>query len=239
MISLIRVGGLVLALIATASSASPYDPLIDSAAKRHGIDPIILRAVAQQESGKNPWSFNADGEGFRFASRESAINALYAINTAPWMVKVKPFKGEGKVYRRFFRDQASAQQYLNRYLAEQRLHGKRSISQRTDDSKTLDHGQARVRRLWLLNTDIGIGQVSYRFHGQNRASVQQWFNPVVNLDYAASLIAKHKKEHGSDLEAVGIYHSKTPSIRAEYMKRFMPIYQKEISRAKQNLTAGR
>lgn len=226
-------------LTTSIASASVYDPLIDSAAKRHGVDPIVLRAIAQQESGKNPWSFNADGEGFKFQSRENAITALYAINSAPWMVKVLPHKGEGKVHRRFFRDSASAQQYLNGYLAVHGLKGYRAITQRTDDNKGLKYGQARVRRLWLLNTDIGIGQISYRFHGQNRASVQHWFNPAINLDYAASLIAKHKRSAGSDLEAVGNYHSKTPSLKAAYMERFMPVYRKEMARAQQSLTAAR
>ncbi|WGK63517.1 transglycosylase SLT domain-containing protein (plasmid) [Halopseudomonas sp. SMJS2] len=233
------VAGLLTCLLTTTTaSASVYDPLIDTAAKRHGVDRIVLRAIAQQESGKNPWSFNADGEGFKFQSRENAITALYAINSAPWMVKVLPHRGDGAVHRRFFRDSASAQQYLNGYLAVHGLNGKRVITQRTDAKKDLDFGQARVRRLWLLNTDIGIGQISYRFHGQNRVSVQHWFNPAINLDYAASLIAEHKRSTGSDLEAAGLYHSKTPSLRAAYMKRFMPIYRKEVARAQQSLTAS-
>ncbi|MAG64937.1 MAG: hypothetical protein CMK74_03565 [Pseudomonadales bacterium] len=232
--------GLVALFLSTSSvSASVYDPLIDRAANRHGIDPMVLRAIAQQESGKNPWSFNADGEGFRFESRENAITALYAINSAPWMVKVLPHRGDGPVHRRFFRDSASAQQYLNGYLAVHGLKGNRAITQRTDSQKGLEYGQARVRRLWLLNTDIGIGQISYRFHGQNRGSVQHWFNPAINLDYAASLLAEHKRAAGSDLEAAGRYHSKTPSLRAAYMRRFMPIYRKEVERARQSLTASR
>lgn len=232
-------GLMALLLTTTGVAASVYDPLIDRAAIRHGIDPMVLRAIAQQESGKNPWSFNADGEGFEFQSRENAITALYAINSAPWMVKVLPHRGEGGVHRRFFRDSASAQSYLNGYLAVQGLNGKRAITQRTDSEKGLEYGEARIRRLWLLNTDIGIGQISYRFHGQNRASVQQWFNPAVNLDYAASLLAEHKRLVGSDLEAAGRYHSKTPSLRAAYMRRFMPIYRREVERAQQNLSASR
>lgn len=226
-------------LIASGASASVYDPMIDSAAERHGVDPMVLRTIAQQESGKNPWSFNADGEGFSFQSRENAIRALYAINSAPWMVKILPHRGEGSVHRRFFRDSQSAQLYLNGYLAVHGLNGKRVITQRTDSKKGLEYGQARVRRLWLLNTDIGIAQISYRFHGQNRASVQHWFNPAINLDYAASLLAEHKRSAGSDLEAAGRYHSKTPSLRAAYMSRFMPLYRKEVANAQQSLTASR
>jgi hypothetical protein len=235
----LRAVALILILISLGVEASPFDPIIDMAARRHGIDPIVLRAIAQHESGKNPWSFNSDGEGFKFQSRDNAISALYAINSAPWMVKVLPHKGDGPVQRRFFRDHASAQQYLNGYLGVHALEGNRPISHRTDDAKELNYGQARVRRLWLLNTDIGIGQISYRFHGQHRASVQHWFNPAANLDYAASLIAKHKGSRGSDLEAVGDYHSKTPSLRAKYMDRFMPIYRKEVARAQRTLTASR
>lgn len=41
-------------LFSQCTWASQYDSLIDAAARSKGIDPIVLRALAQKESGKHP-----------------------------------------------------------------------------------------------------------------------------------------------------------------------------------------
>lgn len=205
-------------------SASPYDPLIDNAARRHGVNPIVLRAVVQKESSKRPWTFNCDGEGFYFNTKEQAVLALWQLSKHPWMVKI--VTSHDRV-RRFFQNEAQALAYLNSYRSALYRAGKGTISVRTDDKKEVLAGEGRIRQLWLINTDIGIAQVNYRFHGADKAVVQKWFDPTYNLDYAASLIAKHKRRGKSDLEAAGDYHSKTPSVRAKYLNQLKPIYVKE------------
>lgn len=219
----------VICLVSTPLLAHPYDTIIDAAAKRHGVDPIVLRAVVQKETRKRPWAFNSDGEGFYFPTKDSAILGLYQLSHNPWMVKIVPLKGA--TVRNFYPTAAHAKAYLAAYRAAQQRMGTTPVSQRTDDAKEVQAGQARIRQLWMVNTDIGIGQVNYRFHGVDRARVQQWFDPAYNLDYAASLIATHKRKGRSDLEAAGDYHSKTPSVRAVYMKKLLPIYQEEKARA--------
>ncbi|MFL1449112.1 hypothetical protein ACI77O_12025 [Pseudomonas tritici] len=209
--------------------ANPYDRLIDAAAIRHGVDPIVLRAVVQKETRKQPWAFNCDGEGFYFDTKDQAILGLWQMSRNPWMVKIVPAKGE--TVRNFYPTEQRARAYLDAYRAAQNRIGSSPVLLRSDDEKSLDRGQARIRQMWMVNTDIGIGQVNYRFHGIDRARVQQWFDPAYNLDYAASLIATHKQKGRSDLEAAGDYHSKTPSVRAIYMKALLPIYKKEKASA--------
>lgn len=218
-----------LALLASPAFAHPYDSMIDAAARRHGVDPIVMRSVVQKETQKQPWAFNCDGEGFYFESKERAILALWQISRNAWLVKIGVSKDE--TLRQFFPSEAHAKAFLSAYRAAQRRVGANSVSLRTDDQKSVAVGEARIRQLWVVNTDIGIAQVNYRFHGVSRARVQQWFDPAYNLDYAASLIASHKRAGRSDIEAAGDYHSKTPSARSAYMKKLIPIYQREKARA--------
>lgn len=208
--------------------AHPYDSLIDAAAYRHGVDPIVLRAVVQAETQKKPWAFNCDGEGFYFDSKDAAIMALWQISQNPWLVKIVV---KGEVIRQFFPSAGHAQSFLTAYRLAQRRTGRAAAVVRTDSGKSVDEGEARIRQLWVVNTDIGIAEVNYRFHGVSRARVQQWFDPQYNLDYAASLIAKHKQSGRSDLDAAGDYHSKTPKERGIYMKRLIPIYRSEKANA--------
>lgn len=209
--------------------AHPYDGLIDSAARSSGVDPIVMRSVAQKETSKRPWAFNCDGEGFFFDTKERAIISLWQISKNPWLVKIRISKDE--TVRQFFPNEMQARAFLNAYRVAQSRVGKTTAVLVSQPGKSVEVGQARIRQLWVVNTDIGIAQVNYRFHGVTRARVQQWFDPAYNLNYAASLIAAHKKGGRTDLEAAADYHSKTPKVRAAYLKDLLPIYQIEKARA--------
>jgi soluble lytic murein transglycosylase-like protein len=45
----------------TQSSASAYAPVIDAAANRYGVDPLLLQSLIQQESGFDPNATSAAG----------------------------------------------------------------------------------------------------------------------------------------------------------------------------------
>lgn len=215
-------------LLAPATAlASPYDAMIDSAAYRHGVDPIVMRTLVAVETQKLPWSFNVDGEGFRFDSASVAIRALWQISHTNWMVKIRPTKGD--TIRQLFPNQASARAYFDSYRRSVQGAPGAAVILRTDPEKSVGRGEARIRQLWMLNTDIGIAQINYRFHGRNVANVQKWFDPAFNLDYAASYLAKLKAKHGSDITAAGYYHSKNKKDRDIYMAKFMEAYRKEKS----------
>ena len=217
---------LLITLYAGATVASPYDPLIDRSARKYGIDPMVLRTIAAQESQKHPWTFNADGEGFHFDTKQLAVNALWALTKRPWMAKALPV-GSAKPIRVFFASQQSAASYITSFNQGRRLSGNTLLELRTDNGKEVREGQARVRKLWLFNTDIGIAQINYRFHGKNKATISRWFDPAFNLDYAAQHLAELKKKYGSDMAAAGYYHSKTRVLRDKYLSDFRKKYEKE------------
>lgn len=222
---------LALVLTATNANCSPYDSMIDMAARNHGVDPMVLRAVAAHESNKNPWTFNADGEPFRYQDKETAVQVLWSLTKAPWMVKAISVKGERS--RRFFENQIAANSYA------QAIRGPNRLTLRRDDSKEVNKGEVRVRALRLINTDIGIAQVNYRWNGQGIATVQTWFDPKYNLEFAATRIAELKKKHKNEIEAVGYYHSATPVYRKKYLEYFIPKYNEEKRLATLSLAAAR
>ncbi len=211
--------------------ASSYDPMIDAAAMRHGVDRIVLRAIAQHESRKHPWVFNADGEPFRFDDKNATVQALWGLSQVPWMVKARPIQGKGS--RRFFHSQQAAQAYASRLATMS------SLKLRTDDRKEVDRGEIRVRKLRMKNTDLGIAQINYRWHDAGTASVQRWLDPAYNLDYAASYLARLKREHGTDLNAVRFYHDNRSEFQKAYMADFMPKYEQEKRNARISLAASR
>lgn len=216
--------------VITSAFGSPYDPLIDATAQRHGVDPILLRAIAAHESRKNPWTFNADGEPFQFKDKETAVQVLWSLTKAPWMVKSLPIAG--KRSRRFFSTQSDALTYARNVRSS-------GFTLRTDDSREVKKGQVRVRQLRLINTDIGIAQVNYRWNGQGIATVQTWFDPAYNLNFAAARIAKLTKKHGNELLAAGYYHSGTPAIRKKYLGYLIPKYKEEKRLATASMAASR
>lgn len=221
----------LLMTVSCCAISSPYDPLIDYAARQEGVDPILLRTIAAHESNKNPWTFNADGEPFQYQDKESAVRVLWSLTKAPWMVKAVLNSGERS--RRFFASESAA---LN-YAQYERSAGR--LSMRSDDSREVNKGEVRVRQLRLINTDIGIAQVNYRWNGQGIATVQTWFDPAYNLTFAAKRLAQLKKSHGSDLEAAGYYHSATPKARKRYLGYLIPKYKEEKRLASLSLAAAR
>lgn len=220
----------VVAVLPTFAQASPYNAHIDNAARKHGVDPLVLRAITQIESEKNPWSFNSDGESFAFKSRAAAVEALYALNKNPWMLKI--VGNDDRVYREHFRTQQAAQATYSLIVGSKPEW--RNLVLRTDNQKEVRTGQARIRKLWMLNTDIGIAQINYRFHGKN-LPVQMWFDYQFNLNYAAQLLAEHKEITGSDIEAAGRYHSKTTRHKKAYMAKLLPAYEREKRNAQNTL----
>lgn len=226
-----RLAMMLLMAVSCPTFSSPYDPLIDYAARQHGVDPILLRAIAAHESSKNPWTFNADGEPFQYQDKDTAVRVLWSITKAPWMVKAVLNNGEKS--RRFFPTEGSARSYA------QYVRAATALSIRNDDNRDVAKGEIRVRQLRLINTDIGIAQVNYRWNGQGIATVQTWFDPAYNLNFAANRLAQLKKAHGSDLDAAGYYHSATPIARKRYLGYLIPKYNEEKRLASLSLAATR
>jgi soluble lytic murein transglycosylase-like protein len=55
--------------------------------------------------------------------------------------------------------------------------------------------------------DVGCMQINHHFHARNFRSVEQLFEPVVNVDYAARFLKELKAREGSWTMAVARYHA--------------------------------
>ncbi|MGI4944257.1 MAG: lytic transglycosylase domain-containing protein [Janthinobacterium lividum] len=73
----------------------------------------------------------------------------------------------------------------------------------------------------IQSIDVGCMQVNLMHHPDAFASLQQAFDPVVNVRYAAQFLGRLQAEFGTWPAAVGAYHSRTPDLADEYGRRVM------------------
>lgn len=73
----------------------------------------------------------------------------------------------------------------------------------------------------ILSIDVGCMQVNLMHHPDAFASLQQAFDPAVNVRYAAQFLGRLQAEFGTWPAAVGAYHSRTPDLADEYGRRVM------------------
>lgn len=71
--------------------------------------------------------------------------------------------------------------------------------------------------------DIGCFQINFRWHGDAFATIEAMFDPLANARYAAQFLTKLRGEASDWSDAVGHFHSKTPSRAAKYRSRFQRI----------------
>lgn len=68
------------------------------------------------------------------------------------------------------------------------------------------------------SVDVGCMQINLRWHPTAFKSVSEGFTPEINVDYAARLLLRLRKQTGSWELAAGSYHSFTPKYRTRYLK---------------------
>lgn len=66
------------------------------------------------------------------------------------------------------------------------------------------------------NLDLGLMQINWKVHGNHFGSVNDLFNPVINVNYAASYLLEHRQTRDW-WGAVGRYHSGTPYYAKRYV----------------------
>ncbi len=209
-----------------------YRSLIEKKARKYGVSPAILTTIVLKESSGKPWSLNIDGEGMHFTSKSSAIRAFRTVMNHRWVLKYKI--GDGEYSRRFFKSEQQAVSWLD--------HRNRGLDASEIQLKLLkgenpqfdDVGDTIVRRLRLVNTDIGIAQINYRWHGKalrDTVKFTHWLDPDFNLDYAAKHMDELIKRHdGNIMEAIAHYHSSNNHLQSLYLERFLPTFKKETKR---------
>ena len=73
----------------------------------------------------------------------------------------------------------------------------------------------------VQSIDVGCMQVNLMHHPGAFASLQQAFDPAVNVRYAAQFLTRLQAELGTWPGAIGAYHSRTPDLADGYGRRVM------------------
>jgi hypothetical protein len=85
--------------------------------------------------------------------------------------------------------------------------------------KTKAQAVAAVRRLQrqgIKSIDVGCMQVNLAYHKDAFASLEEAFDPIINVAYAAHFLSVLHEDYGSWTKAVGAYHSLTPAQHFPY-----------------------
>jgi hypothetical protein len=74
------------------------------------------------------------------------------------------------------------------------------------------------------NLDIGCFQLNFRWHSHSFTSLEEMIDPARNADHAARFLRALYDETGSWKAAAGAYHSRKPSLAANYVARLERIF---------------
>ncbi|HAC58961.1 MAG TPA: hypothetical protein DCF73_11490 [Rhodobiaceae bacterium] len=99
--------------------------------------------------------------------------------------------------------------------------------------KTKADAVAKTRALLasgMRSIDIGCMQVNLRYHPKAFASLEDGFDPMTNVAYAADFLMRLHEQTRSWPEAVADYHSQTESKGDRYFARVIRIWQNERER---------
>jgi len=77
----------------------------------------------------------------------------------------------------------------------------------------------RLQRDGETNIDVGCMQVNLHWHGDNFVSLEQAFEPEINMTVAADILARQYRAHRDWQVASGNYHSATPHLHQRYRKK--------------------
>ena len=101
---------------------------------------------------------------------------------------------------------------------------------------------AEVRRLQargVRNIDVGCMQVNLYWHPEAFESLEQAFDPVYNVAYAAAFLQELRREARTWPEAVGRYHSSTPPRMRAYRDKVLDRWHEEKRAARKQRLAAR
>lgn len=189
------------------------DALFARAASQYQLKPALLKSIAEMESQLHPWAVNLNWEGFKPRTKADAVTLVEAVQVNPWLLRLD-YPDESQ--RLFFRNRQDAISALEQIKQNASLLG---INRPSD---------WEIRKLDTRSVDIGLMQINWKFHGRHFDSLEQLFEPEVNVLYAAKYLRKLLRRHGSTEQAVAFYHSNTQQYQAKYLKLFRPIYQKQL-----------
>jgi len=89
----------------------------------------------------------------------------------------------------------------------------------------------KLRDQGVRNIDVGCMQVNLMYHPEAFASLEEAFDPALNVAYAASFLRALRDERGSWSKAVAHYHSATPERHIRYRTKVFAAWRDERRRA--------
>lgn len=85
-----------------------------------------------------------------------------------------------------------------------------------------DDAVAAVRQLQakgVRNIDVGCMQINLQYHGKAFTSLEEAFNPINNVAYAAVFLSDLREKNGSWTQAVKFYHSRDRQKYTDYRRK--------------------
>jgi Flp pilus assembly protein TadD len=73
----------------------------------------------------------------------------------------------------------------------------------------------------VTNLDVGCMQVSLHWHNAEFATLEDIFDPLTNIAYAAQYLVTLHARHGDWVAAAGAYHSADPERRSAYLRKVL------------------
>jgi hypothetical protein len=95
----------------------------------------------------------------------------------------------------------------------------------------------RYQAQGIKSIDVGCMQVNLHYHGKNFASLEQAFEPIYNVSYAAKFLKQKYNEFNSWAKATAAYHSMS-SRGATYYKRVYDKWQQVVDRLNDQMFSG-
>lgn len=87
-----------------------------------------------------------------------------------------------------------------------------------------------LRGRGVRNIDVGCMQINLMHHADAFQSLEEAFDPVTNVAYAAAFLMRLFEDKRSWTTAVGLYHSATPELHFAYRRKVQAIWNEERRR---------
>ncbi len=83
---------------------------------------------------------------------------------------------------------------------------------------------AALQAAGLRSIDVGCLQVNLSYHPDAFVTLEEAFDPVANVRYAARFLTALYRQTGNWPAAAAAYHSQTPELAADYRRRVLAIW---------------
>ena len=80
-----------------------------------------------------------------------------------------------------------------------------------------------------INMDVGCMQISLKWHSNQFSSLEEAFDPKLNINYAAVFLKKLFNDHGDWNQAIKHYHSADPNKNIKYHEKVLSAWGMEKS----------